>query len=107
SPVLHGEQIYALDEKRDLTCLELKTGKVLWRRRGFQKGSLIRVDDRLVILGERGNLALAACDAAGDRELARAKPFQARGWTMPVLADGRLYLRDQGEVVCLDVRKSK
>jgi hypothetical protein len=108
TPVLHGEHLYGLDETRDLTCLEVRTGKAVWRKRarpGFQKGSLIRVDDRLLILGEQGHLALAACDPQGYREIARCRPFTGRCWTLPVLANGRLLLRDQSEVVCLDLRK--
>jgi hypothetical protein len=103
--VLHGDCLYALDETRDLTCLDVRTGAVRWRQKGFQKGSLIRVDDRLIVLGENGRLALVECDPDGYRELARARPFRGRCWTLPVLADGRLFLRDQKEVLCLDVRK--
>ena len=107
SPVLHGDHLYGLDETRDLTCLAVHTGEVRWRQRGFRKGSLIGVDDRLIVLGEDGRLALLRCDAEGFRELARARPFRDRCWTLPVLADGRLFLRDQNEVVCLDVRSGK
>jgi hypothetical protein len=105
SPVLHGEYLYGLDETRDLTCLDVRTGKVRWRKRGFRKGSLLRVDDRLIVLGEDGRLALVACDPEAYREVARARPFQGRCWTLPVLADGRLFLRDQSEVVCLELRE--
>jgi outer membrane protein assembly factor BamB len=103
SPVLHGGQLYACDETRDLTCMDVRTGEVKWRKSGFKKGSLLRVDDRLLILGEQGHLALADCDGEEYREAARCRPFRGRCWTMPVLAGGRLYLRDQSEIVCLDV----
>ncbi len=117
SPVLHGDCLYALDETRDLTCLDVRTGAVRWRkgdarfrkksalRGGFQKGSLIRVDDRLLVLGEDGRLGLVECDPEGYRETALARPLRGRCWTQPVLADGRLLLRNQSEVVCLDLRK--
>jgi outer membrane protein assembly factor BamB len=105
SPVRHGEYIYGLDETRDLTCLSLRTGQAVWRQRGFQKGTLLRVDDRLIVLGESGKLALVEASPEGYRELAVARPLRNRCWTMPVLADGRLYLRDQRLVMCLDVRK--
>jgi outer membrane protein assembly factor BamB len=104
SPVRHREHVYGLDEKRDLTCLSLRTGKVAWRRRGFQKGSLIRVDDRLIVLGENGNLALLEANPNDYVELARARPFRDRCWTLPVLAGGRLFLRDQKKVLCLNLR---
>jgi outer membrane protein assembly factor BamB len=105
SPVRFGEHLYALDETRDLTCLEIRTGKVAWRQKGFKKGSLLRVDNHLIVLGEDGKLALLEANPKEYRELARARPFRNRCWTMPVLADGRLFLRDQKQVKCLDLRK--
>jgi outer membrane protein assembly factor BamB len=103
SPVLHGDHVYGLDETRDLTCLNVRTGKVRWRKRGFRKGSLIRVNDHLIVLAEDGTLALVECDPERSREVARARPFTDRCWTLPVLADGRLFLRDQKEILCLDL----
>jgi outer membrane protein assembly factor BamB len=105
SPVRHGEYLYGLDETRDLTCLSIRTGEVMWRQSGFQKGSLMRIDDRLLVLGENGRLALVECNPKEYRELARTRPFRDRCWTLPVLADGRLFLRDRREVLCLDLRK--
>jgi outer membrane protein assembly factor BamB len=105
SPVRHGDFLYGLDESRDLTCLSLRTGQAIWRERGFMKGTLLRVDDRLIVLGERGKLALIDASPKGYHELAKAQPFRDRCWTMPALADGRLFLRDQRQVLCLDLRK--
>jgi outer membrane protein assembly factor BamB len=104
SPVRIADHLYALDETRDLTCLELRTGQVKWRQRGFRKGSLIGVDGKLIVLGENGHLALVEADPERYHELARCKPFRNRCWTLPVLADGRLLLRDQQKVLCLKLR---
>jgi outer membrane protein assembly factor BamB len=105
TPVLHRDHLYALDQKRDLTCLDVRTGAVRWRKRGFERGTLIRVDDRLVVLGENGRLALVECDPKGYRQTASARVLKRPCWTLPVLADGMLLVRDQNDVVCLDVRK--
>jgi outer membrane protein assembly factor BamB len=106
SPVRHGDYVYALDETRDLTCLSIRTGKATWRERGYMKGTLLRVDDRLIVLGERGKLALIDASSEGYRELSKMQVFRSSPcWTMPVLADGRLFLRDRREVVCLEVWK--
>jgi outer membrane protein assembly factor BamB len=103
SPVRRGNYAYGFDET-ELVCMDLRTGEVRWRQRGFHKGSLFRVDDLLLILGEQGHLALARADPESYQELARARPLRNKCWTVPVLADGRLYLRDQAKVLCLDVR---
>jgi outer membrane protein assembly factor BamB len=107
SPVRNGEYLYGLDETRDLTCLNLRTGEICWRQPGFQKGSLIRVNDRLLVLAENGNLALVDADAAEYHELAKARVFRQRCWTSPVLADGKLYLRDQKKILCLKLTEKK
>jgi outer membrane protein assembly factor BamB len=116
TPVRRGNYLYGLDETRDLTCFDVRHGRVRWRfraedgeegprRRGFKKGSLLRVDDYLLLLGEEGRLALAEANPERYRELASAQPFRTRCWALPVLADGRLYLRDQHRVQCRDLRQ--
>jgi outer membrane protein assembly factor BamB len=108
SPVRQGHHVYGLDEKRDLTCLDLLTGAVCWRQTGFFKGSLLRVDGNLLVLGEKGRLSLVEANPTEFRERARARPLRSdRCWTMPVLADGFLYLRDQKRLLCLDLRKPR
>jgi outer membrane protein assembly factor BamB len=104
SPVRRGGYLYGFDEDR-LACLELRTGKVLWAQRGFQKGSLLIADGRLIVLGENGELALAEATPEGYREQARFRLTRRKCWTVPVLAHGRLYVRDQNEVFCLDLRR--
>jgi hypothetical protein len=60
-----------------------------------------------VILGEDGQLAVAEATPEGYRQKASCRPFSSTrtAWTMPVLADGLLLLRDAEEIVCLDLRK--
>lgn len=120
SPVRYKDHLYALDEKRDLTCFHLRTGKVVWRferdetkedqelrQRGYKKGSLIRVDDVLVVLGEDGKLALVEATPTAYREIAACRPFRSRCWVAPVVAEGMLLMRDQRQVFALDVRKPR
>ena len=71
----------------------------------FGRGSKIRADGHFILLGERGTLALARLSREGYVELARcAVPdISYPAWTAPVLSRGRLYLRDEDTLVCLDV----
>jgi outer membrane protein assembly factor BamB len=104
TPVRRGSYLYALDESPPLlTCFDVRTGQVRWREPGFQKGSLLRINDDLLILGENGKLVLAEANPEKYVEKARCHPFRNRCWTMPVLAEGRLYLRDQSRILCLDL----
>ncbi len=100
--VLVRDHLYGFDNAT-LRCLDAASGEIRWAMRGFGKGSLIAAGDRLLVLGDKGNLALVAADPEAYRELGRFQAMAGRSWTAPTLADGRLYLRDQDELVSLDV----
>jgi outer membrane protein assembly factor BamB len=87
----------------NLSCVEARTGKELWRRPkvGRYHAALLRTgDDRLLMLDDTGNLLLVDPDAKEYRELARAKVC-GDTWAHPALAAGRLYVRDERELICL------
>jgi len=102
--VLHQEHLYGFDNAV-LACMEFRTGKVRWKQRGFGKGSLLIAGGHLIILGENGKLALAEASPDEYREMASFQVLPGQCWTLPALADGRLYVRDQQQVLCLDLRK--
>ncbi len=103
SSVLQGDYLYGFDNAI-LTCIEADTGEEQWRHRGFGKGSLLLADGYFIILGEGGKLALAEASPSEYREKARFQLFDDKCWTVPTLAGGKLYLRTQKEMVCLDLR---
>ena len=103
SSVLQGNYLYGFDNAI-LTCIEANTGEEQWRHRGFEKGSLLLADGHLIILGEGGKLALAEISPNEYIEKARFQLFDDKCWTVPTLAGGKLYLRNQKEMLCLDLR---
>lgn len=102
SSVLYDEHIYGFDVGI-LQAVDARTGERKWQERGFQRGSLIEADGHLIVLGEEGRLALVEATPAGYREKASASMLDGKSWTMPTLADGRLFLRNQTEMVSLDL----
>lgn len=88
-----------------LKCIDAKTGLEQWKTRGYGKGSLIIADGHLIILGEQGNLGLAEAAPNSFRLIANVPIMHSRCWTIPSLADGKLFLRDEKEVVCLNLRE--
>ena len=85
-----------------LRCVEFATGKVAWAEPGLGAGTVIVVDNTLVILSEHGEVVLAEPSAIGYREIARMQLLGHRNWVAPAYANGRLYCRNnQGELVCL------
>jgi outer membrane protein assembly factor BamB len=103
--VFYRGHIYGIDDPDALTCLDVKTGQVLWRQRGAGKGSLLAADGHLIMLEEQGRLVMVEATPEGYHEEALWQALNGRCWTVPALADGRLYLRDETEVLCLTLAK--
>ena len=101
--VLVGDYIYGFDNAI-LKCIEARTGKEQWKHRGYGKGALIYADGYLVLLSDNGRLALAQATPDGFREKAGVQVLDGRSWTMPTLANGRVFVRDMRKIVCLDLR---
>ena len=107
SSVLWQEHLYGFDESK-LTCLNFATGAPQWQQDGLGKGAVLLAGDKLIIQSETGSLVIAAATPAGYKELARAKVLTGRCWVVPVLANGRLYVRNNtGDLVCLDLANPK
>jgi outer membrane protein assembly factor BamB len=88
-----------------LNCVEAATGKVLWTKPKVGKfhAALIRTgDNKLLMLSDTGDLTMIDPDPKEYRELARAKVC-GETWAHPALANGRLYLRDNKELICLQL----
>ena len=103
STVLWNGHFYGVDDNQ-LACLDYRTGQKKWSHRGLGKGSLMIADGKLIILSERGKLVIARAWPDGFEELASAQVLKGKCWTVPVLANGRIYARNaNGQLVCVDV----
>ena len=89
-----------------LTCLEFSTGKMMWRNRSVGKGSLTYAEGNLYIEGEDNVVGLAEASPTGYREKGRFRiPDQGLpSWAHPVVAGGRLYIRNQRTLAEYDIR---
>jgi outer membrane protein assembly factor BamB len=91
-----------------LVCLDFQTGQVLWRERQAPKGSLAMADGRLYLRAESGTMMLIEPNREKYIERGRfEQPERTReqAWPHPVIANGKLYLRDQDLLLCYDVKK--
>jgi len=96
--------LYGFD-KSVLKCLDATTGEEKWKTRGYGKGSLLIADGHLFILGEEGQLGLVEATPETFREKRKSQIFNGRCWTVPSIADGRIYARDENEIVCLNINQ--
>jgi outer membrane protein assembly factor BamB len=110
--VVLGDFVYGFDGNthgrvpKQIVCMRLADGVVQWRKDGYLCGSLMAVQNQLLILGEKGKLALGPASPKGFTPTAEAQILQGRCWTVPVLSNGRIYARNAaGTLVCVDARK--
>ncbi|MDA0810972.1 MAG: PQQ-like beta-propeller repeat protein [Verrucomicrobia bacterium] len=107
SAVVYGDAVFAVcgDNKGKLVCVSLKTGKTLWTENGFGFGTLTLAGDKLVILGESGNLVIAEASASEYSPISEGVILKRKCWVNPTLVDGRILAKNnQGDTVCIDVR---
>ena len=91
-------------------CLEVESGDLGFKERSAGKGAIVYADEHFYLRSEDGAVALMEATPSGFRETGRFKqPGRSaqKAWAHPVIANGKLYLRDQDSLLCYDVRASK
>jgi outer membrane protein assembly factor BamB len=107
SSVRCGGHLYGFDQM-DLVCMDVRTGDIAWREKGartFGKGCLLAADGHLIILGEEGRLVLAVATPEGYVEKGSFQVGPNKFWTVPALAGGRLYVRNESQIYCLNLER--
>ncbi|MFO0868956.1 MAG: PQQ-binding-like beta-propeller repeat protein [Pirellulales bacterium] len=100
-----GEYLYS-NGGGALICMHFQTGKIAWQARSVGKGSLLVADGMLYLFSEGHEVALAEATPEEYRERGRFK-INAHGrpsWAHPVVAGGRLLLRDQEWLAAYDLQ---
>ena len=88
-----------------LTAMRFEDGKVGWKHRSVGKGSLLYADGHLYCLSEKGVVGLVEVSPREYREKSRFRISTSNfTWSALALAEGRLYLRDQDQLYCYDVK---
>ena len=108
TPLLLGDHLYGIDGRddvppADLVCVAAATGREAWREPNFGYGTLLAADGKILAAKPDGELVLLRATPAGADRLARCRPLPGTLRALPALAGGRLYLRDDTTLVCLDV----
>ena len=108
TPIAIGTHVYCIDGRddvppADLVCVDLGTGRAAWREANFGYGTLLAADGKLLAAKTDGTLVLMTAAPTGVSILARARPLTGTVRALPALASGRLYLRDDQTLQCLNV----
>jgi outer membrane protein assembly factor BamB len=107
-----GEYLYGTSGNA-LMCVEFATGKVKWKDESVAPASICFADGRLYLHGESGDVALVDASPQAYRELGRFTPpdqpkhkTMEKAWPYPVIANGRLYLRDLDRLWCYEIKNA-
>lgn len=111
--VLVGDYLYGSGGVT-LVCADFKTGQIKWADRSAAPGALCYADGRLYLHGESGAVALIEATPDGYREHGRFTPpnppqrvnGMEKAWAYPVIANGRLFIRDTDTLWCYDIVSS-
>lgn len=106
SSVLRQGYIYGLDEAI-LACMDAGTGELKWKGGRYGYGQVLLAGDRLVVLTEDGDLVLVNATPDRHEELARFSAIEGKSWNHPVIAGGRLLVRNVREMAAFDIRDRK
>ncbi len=107
TPILYHGYLYGTSDHPwgSLVCLDSATGEAKWKWPGFEKGAGVGVDGKLILTaGDSGELVLINMTPVGYMERGRCKPLGGRSWTAPVVVDGKLLVRNQKTLACLNLR---
>ena len=109
--VLVGDHVYGHSDRSGWVCMELATGKVAWAERASApgKGSVVAGDGMLILRQESGpgTIALVKATPTGYQELSRFDQPDRSGkntWPHPVIANGKLFIRDQDVMLCFNIK---
>jgi outer membrane protein assembly factor BamB len=117
--VLVGDYVYGTAASGELVCMNFKTGEQKWRHLCVGNAALCYADGMLYIRGQGGNgfgpekppeVALVEATPDGYKEKGRFVQPDHGGrpaWPHPVVANGRLYLRDGSVLLCYDIKNGK
>lgn len=88
----------------ELVCLDAKTGAPCWKEPGFDTGGVIHADGVNFTNTAGGEVVMFKPDAKGYHELGRLKLLSGPCWTTPIIADGKLFVRNADTILCLNLK---
>lgn len=90
-------------------CVNLETGRPVWRARGYGNGEVLLLGDQklLVVMTETGEAVLVEAQPKEHQEIARLKMIEGKTWNHPVIAHGKLFARNGEEIACFELPLKK
>ncbi len=110
TPIRIGDFVYGCSgdgPPNFFTAVNVKTGKIAWKERGFNSATCTYADGKMYILDEEGKLTLAKVSPEKMTVISSFKPLEKTAWAAPTIAKGRLFVRDQKRIIAFDIAKKR
>ncbi len=103
SPIYYG-YVYGTGDSGRLVCLHSGQGVAMWQQPGFTKGGMVGVDGVIIVMDDRnGDVVMFKASPDSYQELGRIRPLGGQSWTAPIIAHGKLIVRNKQALACLDL----
>ena len=106
SSVLIGDWVYGstgMMTPAFMTAVNIRTGEIGWRERGFAKANCVEADGKLVILDEDGMLYLATATPEALVVHSKTQLLDEVAWTVPSIVGNIMYVRDNVRILAVDL----
>ncbi|MEM7582790.1 MAG: PQQ-binding-like beta-propeller repeat protein [Acidobacteriota bacterium] len=108
--VNHGDYVYGSSGSRSpafMSAINVKTGEIPWRKRGFAKANSIYADGKIVVLDEDGKLYLTTATPEDLTVHSEFELLDRVAWSAPTIVGKHMYVRDKNRVMALDLSASR
>lgn len=102
--VIYKDHIFGFDGNI-FCCVDVADGKRKWKKGRYGGGQvlLLKEQGKLLVLSEKGEVVLLDADPESHREQHRFAAVDGKTWNHPVVAHGKLFIRNGVEIACFDV----
>lgn len=114
TPIVDGNVVFAVDGRQDsgdatVKCFDPLKEEILWQKSGFDYGTLIRADSQYLFLTCGGELIRFADSTLAYKQISRQQILNAtgQGYRLPAISGGKLFVRDDQVLKCLQVGESR
>ncbi len=104
--VRQGDWVYGTTGIRApafMAAINVKTGEIAWRERGFAKANTVAADGHLIVLDEDGKLYLATATPEGLTVHSETELLERVAWSAPTIVGKTMYVRDQSHIMALNL----
>ena len=103
--VVHDRHVYGLDDGI-LCCVSLQNGERVWKKGRYGSGQVLLLADQglLLVLSEKGELALVEAKPQEPGDVSRLPAIEGKTWNHPAIVKDRLFVRNSSEMACYRLR---